>query len=132
MMQWYYAVGAFVALVSLLFAAYKLRPDSTRVFVETAKVTLELANDARNDLQAQLTALEGRMGILERVAADSQREARVAKARADALQAELSREKAKVVRLQREVIDLRKQLRDNKITPVATDQSQVDTDPGQG
>jgi chromosome segregation ATPase len=120
--NWYYYAGAIAAIVGVLIAAYKLRPESTRIFVETAKVTLDMANDARDDMAAQLTKLEERINILdtkleeaEARAQRADRRAAEADRRTSKLREELEDERADVKALRSVVTALQEELKKNGI-----------------
>ena len=47
-------VGIVAAIATLIVAIYKLRPESTRIFVDSAKVSVELADAYRTDCLERL------------------------------------------------------------------------------
>lgn len=47
-------VAVITALGTMIVAIYKLRPESNKIFVDTAKVSIEMAKDDVDDLQAKL------------------------------------------------------------------------------
>jgi septal ring factor EnvC (AmiA/AmiB activator) len=53
------AVISIVVVISgIVFGVYKLRPESSRIFVESAKVSVELASDARDTLAKNIADLQ--------------------------------------------------------------------------
>jgi chromosome segregation ATPase len=120
--HWYYWVLGVAALVGALIALYKLKPESTKIFVETAKVTVDLANEQRDDLLAKMAGIEERMTMMEGSLRDANERATAANARADIadrqvheLQDALKEEQDKVRRLQATIAALRAVLKDHNI-----------------
>lgn len=95
--QWYYIAAAFAAIGTLLLGAYKLRPESTRIFVDSAKVTVELANKSRDELAEEVS---GYRAEIRQLRTDMQ-------ARIDQLCRELDEERAEKVEVKRENGQLR-------------------------
>ena len=67
------------AVGTLITALYKLRPESARIFVDSAKVSVEMSDNLRDDLHAErlrlredITDLRQRMAVCEasRIAAE--------------------------------------------------------------
>lgn len=73
-------VGIVGAISGAVFAAYKLRPESARVFVDSAKVTVEIADEARDNLREDVAALRDELAERKREEAEYRRdvEARLA------------------------------------------------------
>jgi hypothetical protein len=46
------------AISGIIFAIYKLRPESTRIFVDSAKVSVEMADSDRERLRQDKVVLE--------------------------------------------------------------------------
>ena len=57
----YYVALGVAAIGSLLFAALKLRPENTRIFVDSAKVSLEISDSARDNLREDLLSLRAEL-----------------------------------------------------------------------
>ncbi len=61
--------GAVILVVSaisgIIFTIYKLRPESTKIFVDSAKVSVEMADKDRDDLQRRLAAKEAQCAAAE-------------------------------------------------------------------
>lgn len=46
--------GVVTAIGGIIFAIYKLRPESTKIFVDSARVSVELASEDRDRLRGEL------------------------------------------------------------------------------
>lgn len=94
------AVISIVVVVSgIVFGVYKLRPEASKIFVESAKVSVELAGDARDALAADVAALRAELGERKREEAVYRRDV---EERLSELGAELRGAKAEKARLQEE------------------------------
>lgn len=103
----YYGALALAALGGMLFGAYKLRPESSRIFVESAEVTVRMANEARDEIAEDLVALKAELAERKREEAvyRSDVEARLAE-----LSAQLRAEKAEKEHVKAENDRLRKRV----------------------
>lgn len=66
--QWYWILSAATALGLVLIGLYKLRPESTKIFVESAEVSVRMSDARAALLATEAAALDARVTALEQAA----------------------------------------------------------------
>jgi hypothetical protein len=107
---WYYYVVGAAALAGILFAWYKLKPESTKIIVESAKVTVDMSDGLRDDMGRELRRVTDRLGVMEKRIDEADARAARAEAKAFRLEKQLTTEKARVHHLSKVVAALQQEL----------------------